>query len=76
MAVLAEHGYEPARHGGAVRLRNCPFHQLVAEDRETVCHMSLALIEGLAAGLGAGTVRPVLDPQPGYCCVAVDADLP
>ena len=36
-----------------------------------MCGMNLALVEGLAGGLGAAGLRPVLDPQPGYCCVAI-----
>jgi predicted ArsR family transcriptional regulator len=56
---------------GVIRLGNCPFHHLAAQDRETVCGMNLALIEGLTAGLGAAGLRPVLEPQPGHCCVAI-----
>ncbi len=41
-----------------------------------VCGMSLALIEGLVAGLGAGGLHPVLDPQPGYCCVVLGISTP
>jgi hypothetical protein len=37
--------------------------------------MNLGLIEGITAGLGAGA-RPVLDPQPGHCCVAIGDDRP
>ena len=36
-----------------------------------MCGMNLALVEGLASGLGAAGLRPVLDPQPGHCCVAI-----
>jgi predicted ArsR family transcriptional regulator len=73
--ALAGHGYEP-RHGedGVIRLRNCPFHQLVEHHRDVVCGMNLGLIEGILAGLGAEGLRPVLDPQPGHCCVAIGAD--
>ena len=76
-AVLAGHGYEPERSKhGVTRLRNCPFHQLVQQHRNTVCAMNLALIDGMAAGLRVSTLRPVLDPQPGYCCVTISADRP
>jgi hypothetical protein len=34
-----------------------------------VCHMNLALIQGLAAGLDADRLNPVLDPEPKHCCV-------
>ena len=73
--VLTQQGYEPC--GGAdgiIRLRNCPFHQLTERHREVVCGMNLALVEGLVDGLGAGGLRPVLDPQPGHCCVAIGGE--
>jgi len=73
--VLTQHGYEPC-HGsdGVIRLRNCPFHQLTEQHREVVCGMNLALVEGLVDGLGADGLRPVLDPQPGHCCVAIGGE--
>ncbi len=75
--VLAEHGYEPRRDdAGTIRLRNCPFHQLVRQHKEVVCGMNLGLIEGIVAGLGVPGVRPALDPSPGHCCVAIGADQP
>ena len=75
--LLSEHGFEPALgQDGTIRLRNCPFHQLAQRHREVVCGMNLALIEGLVAGLRASGLHPVLDPQPGQCCVAVGADQP
>jgi predicted ArsR family transcriptional regulator len=73
--ALAGHGYEPRRgDDGVIRLRNCPFHQLAEHHREVVCGMNLGLIEGILAGLGADGLRPVLDPRPGHCCVAIGAD--
>ena len=75
--ALAGHGYEPSRGGdGVIRLRNCPFRQLAEQHRDVVCGMNLGLIEGILAGLGADGLRPVLDPQPGHCCVAIGADQP
>ena len=71
-AVLAEHGFEPYEAvDGAVRLRNCPFHQLAEQDPGIVCGMNLALITGMVTGLGTGVLRPALDPRPGQCCVAI-----
>jgi predicted ArsR family transcriptional regulator len=76
-SLLTQQGYEPCRGGdGVIRLRNCPFHQLAERHRETVCGMNLALVEGLLAGLGADGLRPVLDPRPGHCCVAIGGDRP
>ena len=75
--VLTEQGYEPDRGAdGVIRLRNCPFHQLAERHRDVVCGMNLALVEGLFAGLGADGWRPVLDPRPGLCCVAIGGDRP
>lgn len=75
--VLAAYGYEPEHCTDDVtRLRNCPFHQLVEQHKDTVCGMNLALIDGLAAGLEASALRAVLDPQPGYCCVTIETDQP
>ncbi len=71
-SALTRQGYEPCRGGdGVIRLRNCPFHQLAERHREVVCGMNLTLVEGLLDGLGADGWRPVLDPRPGYCCVAL-----
>ena len=75
--ALAGHGYEPRRgEDGVIRLRNCPFHQLAEQHRDVTCGMNLGLIEGILAGLGADGLRPVLDPRPGHCCVAIGADRP
>ena len=71
-AILRDHGFEPYEAvDGAVRLRNCPFHQLAEQDPGIVCGMSLALITGMVTGLGADGLRPALDPRPGQCCVAI-----
>jgi predicted ArsR family transcriptional regulator len=76
-AALARHGYEPRRgDDGVIRLRNCPFHQLAKHHKDVVCGMSLGLIEGIVAGLGAECARPVPDPRPGHCCVAIEAGQP
>jgi predicted ArsR family transcriptional regulator len=73
--TLAGHGYEPRRgDDGVIRLRNCPFHQLAEQHKDVVCGMNLGLIEGIVTGLGADGLRPVLDPRPGHCCVAIGAD--
>ncbi len=69
VAALAANGYEPERATGEIRLRNCPFHALVSEHTELVCGMNLALMEGVVEGLGLPGMVPVLDPQPGLCCV-------
>ena len=75
LTVLNQGGYEPvADPDGTIRLRNCPFHALVAEHRPLVCSANLAMAQGIAHASGAESdLTPVLDPQPGYCCVAFKA---
>lgn len=69
LKALEQGGYEPFRAGdGVIRLRNCPFDALAQAHRTLVCGTNLALAEGITAGAGA-EVEPILDPQPGYCCV-------
>jgi predicted ArsR family transcriptional regulator len=71
-SVLRRHGFEPwPGEDGSLRLRNCPFHGLARLHPELVCGMNRALIEGLAAGLGARDLRADLDPRPGQCCVRI-----
>jgi predicted ArsR family transcriptional regulator len=70
-AALEAGGYEPVTdQTGTIRLRNCPFDALVESHRTLVCRTNLAMAEGIATGTGVTGMRPVLDPQPGYCCVA------
>jgi hypothetical protein len=35
-----------------------------------MCGTNLAMAEGISRGAGVTELRAVLDPQPGYCCVA------
>ncbi|MFI5658813.1 helix-turn-helix transcriptional regulator [Streptomyces sp. NPDC051684] len=65
--VLAERGYQPFWDEGTLRLRNCPFHALAEGFPALICGMNLALLEGIAPE----TWRPVMDPCPGGCCVAL-----
>jgi predicted ArsR family transcriptional regulator len=70
-AALEAGGYEPVTdETGTIRLHNCPFDALVDAHRPLVCGTNLAMAEGLAGGAGVSDMRPVLDPQQGYCCVA------
>lgn len=69
LAVLAEHGYEPAPDGTGFVLRNCPFHALAKEHTDLVCGMNLHLLAGILRGT---RFRPRLAPTPGYCCVRFD----
>jgi predicted ArsR family transcriptional regulator len=71
--LLSEHGFEPVHTDGEqlLRLRNCPFHPLVASSPELVCGLNHAYLCGMLHGLGADTaLDAVLAPEPGQCCVA------
>ncbi len=70
--ALATRGYEPNDDAdGTIRMRNCPFHRLVADHRDLICEMNLSLVTGILESLGDHDHRAILDPRPGYCCVAV-----
>ena len=70
VGALAERGYEPYDDDGTIRLRNCPFDSIAAENRDLVCGMNLAVMEGVIEALPTESMRPRLDPRPGQCCVA------
>ena len=68
--ALEAGGYEPITDAhGTIRLRNCPFDALADAHRSLVCGTNLALADGIVAGVGASDMVPVLDRQPGFCCV-------
>jgi predicted ArsR family transcriptional regulator len=68
--ALESCGYEPEKNGRDLVLHNCPFHQLAEEDRDLVCNMNVAFVQGVCDGTGSrGDAR--LDPLPGGCCVRV-----
>lgn len=72
IAVMAENGFEPfTSPQGEILLRNCPFDAAARENREIVCGMNLALMEGLLRGLRVQGIAARLDPKPGFCCVAI-----
>jgi predicted ArsR family transcriptional regulator len=71
LSALEAAGYEPhPDEQGTIRLRNCPFDALVDKHRPLVCGTNLAFAQGLSRSVGSTDFEPVLDPQPGYCCVA------
>jgi predicted ArsR family transcriptional regulator len=67
-AALEATGYEPVTQDGETRFRNCPFHVLRDQDRDTTCGLNLALVEGMVEASGSDT-DAVLAPEEGYCCV-------
>lgn len=69
--ALEQGGYQPITDThGTIRLRNCPFDALADAHRTLVCGTNLALADGIVAGIGGTDIQPVLDRQPGYCCIA------
>lgn len=66
--ALEATGYEPVDEEGETRFRNCPFHALRDQDRETTCGLNLALVEGIVEGAGSG-LKAKLVPSDEYCCV-------
>ena len=72
LAAALEHGgYEPHLEAtGTIRLRNCPFDALVDNHRPLMCGTNLSMAEGIVEGAGVSELRAILDPQPGFCCVA------
>ncbi len=69
--ALAELGYHPSRNGTVMRLRNCPFHALVEQNRELVCGLNHSLLSSLVRGLGCDALVAEPDPEPDGCCVRV-----
>jgi predicted ArsR family transcriptional regulator len=72
--ALAGRGYEPYDDAdGTIRLRNCPFDRIAAHHRQLVCGANHALLQALTDQVDGDppTVRAVLDPQPGRCCVTL-----
>jgi predicted ArsR family transcriptional regulator len=75
--ALAARGYEPYGHpDGTIRLRNCPFDRIAAQHRQLVCGANHAMLQALTDQVDSDppTVRAVLDPQPGRCCVTLTRD--
>jgi predicted ArsR family transcriptional regulator len=72
LALLAELGYEPREHGGRVVLHNCPFQRAAEDNPAIVCAMNAAFVRGVLDASRARTHAPVLDRQPGRCCVVLE----
>lgn len=59
-----------------IRLRNCPFHALIDQHRETVCQLNLERVSGVVEGSGLDEYEAVLNPAPEHCCVQVNGPRP
>ena len=72
--LLESYGFEPEATGdGTIVLRNCPFDALTREHRDLVCKMNLALMNGVARGLGRAGIAAEVEPAAGTCCVTLRA---
>jgi predicted ArsR family transcriptional regulator len=69
--ILSELGYQPFEDAATVRLRNCPFHAAVETAPDLVCHLNLALLQGLLTELGLDQLRAHFEPTVDECCVQV-----
>src|SRR5215218_10893434 len=72
--ALTARGYEPYDDpDGTIRLRNCPFDRIATQHRQLVCGANHAMLQALTDQVDGDppTVRAVLDPQPGRCCVTL-----
>jgi predicted ArsR family transcriptional regulator len=68
--ALESRGYAPAVSDDGIRLRNCPFHHLVADHLDLVCMLNRDLL-GAAVTTAKVGLRADLDPRPGQCCVVL-----
>jgi predicted ArsR family transcriptional regulator len=72
-ALLVQRGYSPRATEDEIRMRNCPFHHLVADHRDLVCGLNFALLDAVARALGPPDTEycAVLEPSPEHCCVVL-----
>ncbi|GLP75213.1 ArsR family transcriptional regulator [Mycobacterium antarcticum] len=71
--VLADLGFGPepptSRRSTEIRLRHCPFHQLVQTHGETICALHLGLMQGALESMRGPVTVDRLDPfvEPDLC---------
>jgi len=68
--ALDARGYAPILSDDGIRLRNCPFHHLVADHLDLVCMLNRDLL-GAAVSTAKVGLRADLDPLPGQCCIVL-----
>ena len=74
LQVLEDNGFEPRAEDGGIALANCPFHRLARTHTELVCGMNLHLVGGVLDGVRGSGLVAHLRPEPGMCCVRLDAE--
>jgi predicted ArsR family transcriptional regulator len=71
--VLADLGFGPepptGRRSTDIRLRHCPFHELVQTHGDTICALHLGLMQGVLDSVGGPVTVDALDPfvEPDLC---------
>ncbi|MGP9783234.1 transcriptional regulator [Arthrobacter sp. MYb224] len=71
--TLANGGYLPQTDtAGSIHLTDCPFHQLSAQHRDTVCLMNRELLAALLESGDAPYRACPVTPETGHCCVRLD----
>jgi predicted ArsR family transcriptional regulator len=72
VAALERLGYEPVEDEDRIRLRNCPFHDVVDVAPSLVCGLNQEVISGVLEGLDVQSrCHAQLDGVPPDCCVTV-----
>ena len=74
LRILEGNGFEPRVQDDGIALANCPFHLLARSHTELVCGMNLFLIGGVLDGVRSPGLVARLRPEPGMCCVRLDAE--
>lgn len=69
--ALALLGFEPRRSDDTLSLRNCPFDALAKEHTELVCGLNHSYVRGVCDAIDLSRYEPVLEPEPGQCCVKI-----
>lgn len=67
--ALSAEGFEPAKVGKQIVLRNCPFAGLVADCATLICHMNLDMMNGLIDEVGAEQYTAGHEIDTDTCCV-------
>lgn len=71
--MLAQGGYLPQTDSeGSIHLTDCPFHQLSAQFRDTVCTMNRELLGAVVDSSKAPYLACPVAPPAGHCCVRLD----
>jgi predicted ArsR family transcriptional regulator len=70
--ALRTAGFSPVEaDDGGIRLRNCPFDNLVQEHRELVCALNLAMLDGATQSAPGARLVARRDTAQGFCCVSL-----